>query len=161
VPLGREEPPKTTDQAAANKALVLRFWDAVYVGRDADQIASFFNAEGRYEDAALGPEAAGVGPKGVAYRLSVGHAPIRSFDHEIHRMVAEGDVVLTEHTATWHFASGEVIPLRFVSVHVISDGRFDLWRDYWDVLSWAAGAPAEWQQHVASADPACMLQPGS
>ncbi len=133
-----------------NKLLVQDFWRAVYEGRDSEEIGSFFNLEGIYVDAAL-PDTAGVGPEGAARRLAIGHAPIERFDHEVHRMVAEGDTVVTEHTATWHFHTGEVIPLPFVSIHVVRDGRFDLWRDYWDVNAWVATAPKWWIEHIAHA----------
>ena len=134
----------------ANKRLVRDFWRAVYEERDSERIGSFFNPEGIYEDAAL-PGTAGVGPEGAAGRLAIGHEPIDSFDHEVHRMVAEGDTVVTEHTATWHFRTGEVIPLPFVSIHVVRDGKFDLWRDYWDITAWVSAAPKWWIEHIAKA----------
>ncbi len=76
---------------------------------------------------------------------------IESFDHEVHRIVIDGDTVVTEHTATWHFHTGEVIPLPFVSIHVVRDGKFDLWRDYWDLTAWVAAAPQWWIEHIATA----------
>jgi len=133
-------------QADRNRQLVRDFWYAVYVGRDSERIGSFFNESGRYEDAAI--PAPGIGPAGAARRLAIGHAPIESFDHVVHRMVAEGDTVVTEHTATWHFHTGEVIPLPFVSIHVVRNGKFDLWRDYWDMTAWVAAAPAWWIEHI-------------
>jgi limonene-1,2-epoxide hydrolase len=66
-------------------------------------------------------------------------------------MVAEGDTVVTEHTATWHFPTGEVIPLPFVSIHVVRAGKFDLWRDYWDITAWVAAAPQWWIEHITKA----------
>jgi limonene-1,2-epoxide hydrolase len=132
-----------------NKELVEQFWRAVYEERDSAVIGAFFNAEGRYEDAAI--PMPGIGPEGAARRLAIGHAPIESFDHEVHRVVAAVDTVMTEHTATWHFHTGEVIPLPFVSIHVVRDGKFDLWRDYWDITAWVASAPKWWIEHITKA----------
>jgi limonene-1,2-epoxide hydrolase len=145
----RETDAVQASRVERNRQLVADFWHAVYEERDEARIGSFFNEDGRYEDAVL-PETAGVGPKDAAHRLAIGHARIESFDHEVHRMVAEGDTVFTEHTATWHFHTGEVIPLPFVSIHVVRAGKFDLWRDYWDLGSWVAAAPQWWIEHIAT-----------
>ena len=134
-------------QSNSARELVLEFWRVVYEERDSERIGAFFHADGRYEDAAI--PGAGVGPKGAARCLAIGHSPVASFDHEIHRMIVEGDTVVTEHTATWRFHTGEVIPLPFVSIHVVRDGKFELWRDYWDITAWAAAAPTWWQEHIA------------
>jgi limonene-1,2-epoxide hydrolase len=143
-----DEPNHERD-SESNRQLVQDFWRSVYEERDSEKIGSFFHPEGRYEDAAI--PAAGIGPDGAARRLAIGHAPIESFDHEVHRMVAEGDTVVTEHTATWHFPTGEVIPLAFVSIHVVRAGKFDLWRDYWDITAWVAAAPKWWIEHITKA----------
>jgi limonene-1,2-epoxide hydrolase len=139
------------ENTETNRALVHRFWSAVYEDRDPTRIGAFFHEDGRYEDAAL-PDSAGIGPEGASTRLALGHAPVAFFDHEIHRMVAEAATVMTEHTATWHFRTGEVIPLPFVSIHVVRDGRFELWRDYWDVRGWVNDAPASWREHIGMLD---------
>ena len=68
-------------------------------------------------------------------------------------MLAEGDTVVTEHVETWRFHSGEVIPLPFVSVHVIRDGKFALWRDYSDLNTVLSAAPKWWLEHIGTAKP--------
>jgi limonene-1,2-epoxide hydrolase len=135
-------------QQAANKELVRRFWDDVYVARDYDAIGSYFATDGVYVDVAV-PESAATGPQAVAMRLRIGHEPVQRFTHEIHRMVAEGDTVVTEHTETWHFHTGEVIALPFVSVMEISGGMIRLWRDYSDLNTLLSKAPAWWLEHIA------------
>ena len=136
----------------ANKELVLEFWRVVYDERDYDRVGTFFHDDGRYEDVPL-PEGAGVGPKGISARLRLGHEPVEAFEHEIHRIVAEGNVVMTEHTETWKFHTGEVIPLPFLSVHVIRDGKFELWRDYSNMATVLDNAPQWWLEHIMKADP--------
>ena len=70
--------------------------------------------------------------------------------HHLHRMVAEGDTVVTEHTEDWHFHTGEVVSLPFVSIHVVKDGQIVLWRDYWDLNTLMSGAPKWWIERLAS-----------
>lgn len=135
-------------QQAANKELVRRFWDDVYVARDYDAIGRYFAADGVYVDVAV-PDSAATGPQAVAMRLRIGHEPVQRFTHEVHRMVAEGDTVVTEHTETWHFHTGEVIALPFVSVMEISGGMIRLWRDYSDLNTLLSKAPAWWLEHIA------------
>jgi limonene-1,2-epoxide hydrolase len=135
-------------QQAANKELVRRFWDDVYVARDYDAIGRYFAADGVYVDVAV-PDSAATGPQAVAMRLRIGHEPVQRFTHEVHRMVAEGDTVVTEHTETWHFHTGEVIALPFVSVMEISGGMIRLWRDYSDLNTLLSKAPAWWLEHIS------------
>ena len=135
-----------------NKALVNAFWKVVYEDRDYERVADFFNAKARYEDVPV-PEGPGIGPQGIVKRLRHGHESVEAFDHEIHRMIAEADTVMTEHTETWRFHTGEVIPLPFLSVHVIRNGKFDLWRDYSTLATVISGAPAWWLEHAATGKP--------
>lgn len=135
-----------------NKQLVLDYWRVVYEERDYEKAGTFFHADGRYEDVPI-PDGAGVGPAGIAARLRLGHGPVEAFEHEIHRIVAEGDTVMTEHTETWRFHTGEVIPLPFLSVHVIREGKFTLWRDYSNIGTVLDQAPAWWLEHIAQANP--------
>lgn len=138
------------------KELVLEFWRVVYEERDYEKVGSFFHPEGRYEDVPI-PDGPGIGPKGISRRLSLGHAPVERFLHEIHRIVAEGDTVITEHTETWCFHTGEVIPLPFCSVHVVRDGKFDLWRDYSNIGTVLENAPKWWLEEIAKGRPEDFL----
>ncbi|MGI9590968.1 MAG: nuclear transport factor 2 family protein [Myxococcota bacterium] len=137
---------------AENKKLVQRFWSAVYEERDYEAVGRFFHDDGVYEDVPI-PEGSGVGPAGIARRLALGHEPVEAFEHELIRMLAEGDTVITEHVETWKFHTGEVIPLPFCSVHVVRDGKFSLWRDYSNMATVLENAPAWWLEHIAKAKP--------
>ena len=133
--------------AGNNKDLVSRFWSEVYENRDYDRVGKFFAEDGVYEDVAI-PDSAAHGPAAVAKRLRIGHEPVERFTHAIHRMVAEGNTVMTEHTETWHFHSGEIVALPFVSVMEIRDGMIALWRDYSDMNTLLAKAPQWWLEHI-------------
>jgi limonene-1,2-epoxide hydrolase len=131
----------------ANKELVQRFWQEVYEGRDYARIADFFAADGEYVDVAI-PDSAAHGPQAVAKRLRIGHEPVERFTHELHRLIAEGNTVMTEHTETWHFHTGEVVALPFVSVMEVVDGKIRLWRDYSNLDTLLKGAPQWWLEHI-------------
>lgn len=135
-------------QQTANKELVTRFWNDVYVARDYDAVGRYFAADGVYVDVPV-PDSAATGPQAVATRLRIGHEPVERFEHVIHRMVAEGDTVVTEHTETWHFHTGEVVALPFVSVMEVREGMIRLWRDYSDLNTLLAKAPQWWLEHIA------------
>lgn len=139
-------------QLEQNKQLVREFWDEVYVRRNYDAIARFFAADGVYEDVPT-PGNAAHGPVAVATRLRIGHEPVQSFRHDIHRMVAEGDTVITEHTETWCFHTGEEVALPFVTVQELRDGKIALWRDYWDLGTLMNGAPQWWLDHIMQFSP--------
>lgn len=134
-------------QASSNKDLVARFWSEVYENRDYDRVGKFFAEDGVYEDVPV-PDSAARGPAAVAKRLRIGHEPVERFTHEIHRMVAEGNTVMTEHTETWHFHTGEIVALPFVSVMEIRDGMIALWRDYSDMNTLLSKAPQWWLEHI-------------
>jgi len=132
-----------------NRRLVQAFWRDLE-RRDFDGVASYFAEDGHYEDVPA-PDSGATGPRAVAARLRVGLEPIEDYVHHLHRMVAEGDTVFTEHTEDWHFGDGVVVSLPFVSVHVIEDGRIKLWRDYWDLQTLLGSAPQWWLEHIAKA----------
>ena len=131
----------------ANRELIEGFWRALYE-RDWDKIASFIAPDGHYEDVPA-PDAGADGPANVVARLKIGLEPIEKYVHHLHRMVAEGDTVVTEHTEDWHFHTGEVVSLPFVTIHVIEDGKIKLWRDYWDLSTLMNGAPQWWLDRLA------------
>ena len=130
-----------------NKALIESFWKTLYE-RDFDGIAGFIAPDGHYEDVPA-PDPGATGPENVVKRLKIGLEPIERQDHELIRMVADGDTVVTEHAETWHWHTGESVRLPFVSVHVIADGKITLWRDYWDLQTLMGGAPAWWIERLA------------
>jgi len=134
----------------ANKELVRRFWRDLYENRDWDAVGTYFAENGHYEDVPT-QDAGADGPAAIAARLRVGLDPIEKSVHHLHRLVAEGDTVVTEHTEDWHFGEGVVVCLPFVSIHTIEDGKFVLWRDYWDLGTLMNGAPQWWLEHIMKA----------
>ena len=130
-----------------NKRVVASMWACLY-RKDFDGVAAHIAPDGFYEDVPA-PDKGARGPANVVKRLRVGLDPVVRFDHEIHRVVAEGDSVIVEHTETWHFETGEKIVNPFVTVHVVRDGKIELWRDYWDIGTLMAQAPKWWIERIA------------
>jgi len=131
----------------ANKRVVEQLWECLY-RKDFDGVAACMADDGLYEDVPA-PDRGARGPANVVKRLRVGLDPVARFEHELHRVVAEGDSVLVEHTETWHFETGEQLTNRFVTVHEVRDGKIALWRDYWDLNTMMAQAPKWWIERIA------------
>jgi len=130
-----------------NRRLISRFWQDLY-DRKFDEVGAYFADDGLYQDVPA-PDFGAIGPAAVAARLRMGLEPIERYVHHLHRMVAEGDTVVTEHTEDWHFHTGELVSLPFVSIHVIENGKIKLWRDYWDLNTLFSGAPAWWIERLS------------
>ena len=63
-------------------------------------------------------------------------------------IVADGDMVITEHSEAWFWESGEQVTLPFVSVQEIRDGKIVRWHDYFDLNTLMAAAPQAWIEHI-------------
>jgi ketosteroid isomerase-like protein len=135
----------TSDQ---NKEIVRGLWDALY-RRDWDGIAGYFDAWSEYTDVPSPADDVARGPALIVARLRLGLERISGYEHDLRLMVAEGDTVVTEHTETWHWHTGEQVTLPFVSVHELRDGTIVRWWDYWDLQTLMGAAPDWWIEHVA------------
>ena len=133
-----------------NRRIVNELWNCLY-RKDFDGVASLIAADGHYEDVPA-PDRGATGPQNVVKRLRVGLDPVVRFEHEVHRVVAEGESVVVEHTETWHFETGEALTNQFVTIHVVKDGKIALWRDYWDLNTMMAQAPKWWIERLAKHD---------
>lgn len=89
---------------ARNKQVVERYWDA-HFRRDWEKMATFFASDAHYTDVGLDAEGA-TGPDQIIARLKLGIDPLKAYWHFPKHLVAEGDIVVTEHTETWVFGSG-------------------------------------------------------
>jgi limonene-1,2-epoxide hydrolase len=137
---------------AENKQVVERMWQALY-RKDWDALAACLAEDCFYEDVPA-PDPGAHGPANVVKRLRVGLDHVARFEHHHHRMVAEGDSVLFEHTEIWHFATGESMKNPFVTVHEVAGGKIRLWRDYWDMNTMMSQVPKWWIEAIAKASAA-------
>jgi limonene-1,2-epoxide hydrolase len=132
---------------SGTRARAEAFWAALYE-RDWDAIASFFGPSSTYTDMATPPDDVAVGPDQIVKRLRLGLEPITGYDHDLILMAADGDVVVTEHTETWRWRTGESVTLPFVSVQEFDGDTITRWSDYWDLQTLLGSAPAWWIEHI-------------
>ena len=131
----------------SNKQVVEQLWSRLYE-KDWDGLAALIAPDGHYEDVPT-PDDGATGPENVVKRLRMGLDPVVRFEHDVHRVVAEGENVVLEHTESWYFETGEKLVNHFVTMHVVRDGKIALWRDYWDLNTMMSQAPAWWIERLA------------
>lgn len=137
------------------KAVTAAFWDALYA-RDWDRVAGFFGPDSIYLDVPTGPGAAARGSEDIVKRLRLGLDDLTGYDHAPATVVAEGGTVVTEHTETWEWPTGERATLPFVSVQRVEAGTITLWKDYWDLGTLMGAAPAGWMDQLMAGDMSWM-----
>ncbi|MBM3673340.1 MAG: nuclear transport factor 2 family protein [Actinobacteria bacterium] len=130
----------------ANKALIEELWAAL-ARRDFAAVAACFSEDGHYTDVPA-PEDGARGPAAIEARLRLGLEPLERYVLNGGPMVAEGDMVITEHSEDWYWPTGEHVRLPFVSVHEVHDGRVTRWWDYWDLGTLMNAAPAWWVEQI-------------
>jgi limonene-1,2-epoxide hydrolase len=135
--------------AEANKLLVRRFWDDLYA-HDFEKVGAYFSDDAVYDDVPI-PAAKAIGPAAIVRKLTIGLVRVPKHVHHLHRLVAEGDCVVTEHVEDWCFAPDHVVSLPFVSVQVIRDGKIVRWSDYSNMDTLLSAAPQWWLDHIMTA----------
>lgn len=138
----------TDTRVETNRARITDFWRALYE-RDWERIATFFTEDSEYTDVASPAEDVAYGPEQIVARLRLGLERLSGYEHGLRLMVADGDTVVTEHTETWHWDTGEEVTLPFVSVQELRDGSILRWWDYWDLQTLMNAAPVWWIEHIA------------
>lgn len=136
-------------------ATVLGLWQALSK-RDWDAVQTFLSDDCIYLDMPVGPAAAARGRFDIVKRLKIGLEPLAAYVNHDGLLVTNGSDAMYEHSETWAWDTGEVAVLRFVSVHKVRDdngaGKVTLWKDYWDMGSMIAQAPASWIEDLSKAD---------
>jgi ketosteroid isomerase-like protein len=131
---------------AANKALIERFWEDMG-RRDFAAVRTYFTDDAHYTDVPA-PEDGARGPDQIEARLRLGIEPLERYVPRPGNMVAEGDMVILEHSEEWHWKTGESVVLPFVSVFQLRDGLITRWWDYWDLGTLMNAAPQWWLDHI-------------
>jgi len=141
-------PPGSSGNEAANKAVIEQLWDCLGQ-RDFDGVGALFSAIGQYIDVpVIGGDSGAIGPVEVAARLRLGIGPLEKYILHPGPMLAEGDMVMTEHSEEWFWNTGEHHLVRFCSVHEVRNGKVERWWDYVDIGQLTAAAPAWWLEHI-------------
>jgi limonene-1,2-epoxide hydrolase len=133
---------------ARNRQVVERYWDA-HFRRDWDSMARHFSADAHYTD--VGLDAVGAtGSDQIIARLRLGIEPLEGYYHFPRHMIAEGDLVVTEHVEQWRFHTGEVVDHPFTSVMEVRDGLIVRWHDYSHLGNLIENAPPWWLERIAA-----------
>ena len=131
-----------------NKAVVAQLWQDLY-RRDFAAVGAHFHVDGEYTDVPSPSDDVAPGPAEIAARLRLRLEPLDRIEHELTRsVVAEGDMVVTEHVEHWYWSSGEDVALPFTSVMQLRDGMIARWWDYWDMQTLMGAAPQWWVEHI-------------
>jgi limonene-1,2-epoxide hydrolase len=132
---------------AVNRTVIERFWNDLG-RRDFDAVRGYFVAESHYTDVPA-PEDGARGPDAIVARLRLGIEPLERYEPQPGNMLAEGDMVIFEHSEAWYWGSGEHVVLPFVSVFDLrDDGVILRWWDYWDLSTLMNAAPQWWIEHI-------------
>lgn len=133
----------------AHRARIRQFWADLYAHEFA-KVGTYFTDDAVYDDVPI-PAARVVGPAAIVRKLEIGLGRVPRHVHHCHRMVVEGDCVITEHTEDWCFAEDHVVALPFVSVQELTAaGQIRLWRDYSNMDTLLSAAPQWWLDHIMS-----------
>lgn len=134
--------------SAVYRQVIERFWGDLY-RRDFDAVGAYFAEDGEYTDVPSPEDDVAVGPVQIAARLRLGLAPLAAIYHHPRHIIAEGNLVVTEHAEEWHWKSGESVVVPFVSVHEFrGDGKIVRWWDYPHLQKLLDAAPQEWIEHI-------------
>lgn len=136
-----------SDATDQSRTIIEDFWATLY-RRDWDGLEQFFAPHAEYTDIGTPADDLAVGPEAIMRRLRLGLEPISGYEHDLKLMVAEGNRVATEHTETWKWHTGESVPLQFMSIHELEDGKIVRWWDYWDLQTLLGAAPQWWIEHI-------------
>jgi ketosteroid isomerase-like protein len=142
------EEDRVGEQEDRNKEVVGSYWDH-HFSRDWEAMAASFTDDCHYVDTGIGDVGA-TGPAQIIARLRLGIEPLEGYVHHPGHVVAEGDLVVTEHVEQWRFHTGEVVDHPFASVMEVRDGRIARWHDYSHLGNLLDNAPAWWLERIAA-----------
>ena len=83
-----------------NRRQVEELWRELYE-RDFDAVGAHFHDDSEFTDVPWLSDDVARGRAQIAARLRLGLEPLERIHHEVRLMVAEGDVVVTEHVEHW------------------------------------------------------------
>jgi limonene-1,2-epoxide hydrolase len=123
------------DMTTSPDALVTEFC-AAWIRMDADELASYFTEDGVYHNMPMAPA---EGRAAIHAMLSGMKAMIANIRFEVHRQVANGNLVMNERTD--HMVMGDKnISLPVVGVFEIDNGKIRAWRDYFDMAQFTGAS---------------------
>ncbi len=114
---------------ATNPDELVTAFCAAWERMDADELAGYFTDDGVYHNIPMAPA---EGRDAVHAMLTGMKAMISSIRFEVHRQVAQGNLVMNERTD--HLVMGDrTVALPVVGVFEIEGDKIRAWRDYFDM----------------------------
>ena len=135
----------------ANKKVVETLWNALSAF-DWETLKSCLAEDVHYEDVPTEDPGA-RGPENTVKRLAIAFDNLIEHTHTIHHIVADGDVVMLDHSESWTFSSGEKAEHTFATLHELRDGKVVRWSDFWDVAGFVGQFPKWFLEKMAAHSP--------
>ena len=115
---------------------IVRDFCAAWEAMDQERILDAFTDDAVYHNMPMPPAA---GKDAIKALLGLILAPAKSVKFEIKKIVAEGDIVLTERVDTF-LMGDKTVALDVMGTFELRDGKIAAWRDYFDMASWTKQA---------------------
>ena len=115
---------------------IVRDFCAAWESRDQQRILDAFTDDAVYHNIPMAPVQGKDAIKGL---LAVILGPATAVSFEIKRIVADGDVVLTERLDTFRMGD-KTVALPVMGAFELRDGKIAAWRDYFDLATWTKQA---------------------
>ena len=120
----------------ADSKQIVRDFCAAWEAMDQPRILDAFTDDALYHNMPM-PPASGKDAIKALLGFILGSAKSVKFD--IKKIVAEGDVVLTERVDTF-LLGDKTVALEVMGAFELRDGKIAAWRDYFDMASWTKQA---------------------
>lgn len=114
---------------------VVRAFVAAWSRLDPTELASYFTEDGTYHNMPMGPV---TGRANVEQLIRGFTAAWTGTEWELRHVVARGDLVFAERVDRTR-AGEKAVDLPCLGVFELENGRIKVWRDYFDLATYAAG----------------------
>ena len=106
-------------------------WSTITEDGGMDRILAYFTDDAVYHNMPVEPV---NGPGEIRATLEGFLAGVSRVEFDVHHLVAEGSVVLTERFDYFHLPDGRAVGLPVMGAFELSgDGKIAAWRDYFDL----------------------------
>jgi limonene-1,2-epoxide hydrolase len=116
-----------------DNADIIREFIGAWTRLDPDELASYFTEDGVYHNMPMGPVA---GRENVKQFITGFIGPWTRTEWDVLHLVCEGDVVIAERLDRTT-AGDKSVDLPCTGVFEMQDGKIKVWRDYFDVGTYA------------------------
>ena len=120
----------------ADSKQIVRDFCAAWEAMDQPRILDAFTDDALYHNMPMPPAS---GKDAIKALLGFILGPAKSVKFDIKKIVAEGDVVLTERVDTF-LMGDKTVALEVMGAFELRDGKIAAWRDYFDMASWTKQA---------------------